>query len=772
MTSSNHYDPKTPKISRSQNVSQSSSLADGRAGCNCRALYVLCFKLWKFPILSLELVIIGHFGSFQTPNWPFQSRMGGARAPWRLRLLLVLLVSLSAVEGGVGSRRAKRRNTWYEASVDTFSKILTRARETLELNTPVHVYHMDRREERTALIDALWSDALLSVGSRFTDSNPQLNFLLEGQLLDGSNEPTRFHQLKEQSRFEAVMSALFRARSQKVVPLETAALSVMWLYHRVPHAVWDGIGYFTRAVMSHTWTATLCDEAVERDPGPGYTIVEGISAAVFDNLAIRVDYGSYATANRAGRKIEMTNWASLFLPASAMPASFNIDHILGAGGIFKVDLGIEAFLDLFSPFNPEIVQDQSSRWIRFMDDAVNSRLWGKFTPVVSPYPRTKFHFHEPIFDRLQSSYDDVNFELDVMRGNIYHAHSDALMLGGDGLSYMRLIHRLSQDPRLFLETKPLVIPRMGENPHGLYHFMHGDWRMWEPLLTRLALVINNRQVKADPTIVDFNTHQHFLRIVTIAVAEYVAEISATGTSYTAVGPFRAAADANLSFSYLVNFLYLFAFKYLTYKIAVRANDSKRLDRLWRENLHTTRAGLANKTNYRQMSVILVYWGVALVEPLQSFYHNTRCIYFINSFVGWDMPIEKLNLWIKESVVANISEWQIIQFIRRVNFMQHVYRVVKQVIHRFRTDRTAAQLKDVRRDVEMIKEFLRTHIGTTFAQATAPSDANLLGVEMADWGGLRFPRGRAPWNQIADHYGSYRDYVRRQVAKICPWHQWQ
>ena len=74
------------------------------------------------------------------------------------------------------------------------------------------------------------------------------------------------------------------------------------------------------------------------------------------------------------------------------------------------------------------------------------------------------------------------------------------MLGGDGLSYMRLIHRLAQDPRRYLETMPVVVPRIGENPHGLFHFMHGDWRIWAPLLMRLAAVVNNRQVKADPTI--------------------------------------------------------------------------------------------------------------------------------------------------------------------------------------------------------------------------------------------------------------------------------
>ena len=207
---------------------------------------------------------------------------------------------------------------------------------------------------------------------------------------------------------------------------------------------------------------------------------------------------------------------------------------------------------------------------------------------------------------------------------------------------MRLIHRLAQDPRRYLETMPVVIPRMGENPHGLYHFMHGDWRIWAPLLMRLAALVNNRQVKWDPTMVDFSSHEHFLRIVSQACAEYVVEIARTGTDFRATQHFLADAERNLSFAYIVFFLYLFAFKYLEYKNAIRRNASQHLDMLWRENLSSTRTAKANKTNYRQMSIILVYWGAALVPPLQAFYHNTRTIRWIHAHVGWDMPIEKLN----------------------------------------------------------------------------------------------------------------------------------
>ena len=81
------------------------------------------------------------------------------------------------------------------------------------------------------------------------------------------------------------------------------------------------------------------------------------------------------------------------------------------------------------------------------------------------------------------------------------------------------------------------------------------------------------------------------------------------------------------------------------------------------------------------------------------------------------------------------------------------------------------LKKIDNDVALIKEFLRNKIGRTFAEATAPSDENLLSVDMADWGGNRNARARAPWHQMRDGMRDYRKYVRKQVTDKCPWHKW-
>jgi hypothetical protein len=161
-----------------------------------------------------------------------------------------------------------------------------------------------------------------------------------------------------------------------------------------------------------------------------------------------------------------------------------------------------------------------------------------------------------------------------------------------------------------------MIPRRGEAPHGKYHVLHGGWRLcalWRPLILRFGTLVGNRQLKSDPNIELFNEYEHFLRILTRASSEYVVEISHTGSDYHNADHVLQLAEQNLSFAYVCYFLYLFAFMYLQMRSAVRQNDSLTLDLIWRENLATARS--TNKTNYSQMSVILIYWGYCLVEPL-------------------------------------------------------------------------------------------------------------------------------------------------------------
>ena len=83
-----------------------------------------------------------------------------------------------------------------------------------------------------------------------------------------------------------------------------------------------------------------------------------------------------------------------------------------------------------------------------------------------------------------------------------------------------------------------------------------------------------------------------------------------------------------------------------------------------------------------------------------------------------------------------------------------------------------RLKPIKTDKDLIKDFLRQRIGTTFAVATAPSNVNLLQLDLADWGGqMGSRRENTPWEQMRRSMQNYRSYVQKNVAKLCPWHHW-
>lgn len=646
---------------------------------------------------------------------------------------------------------------------------------------------MDSRSDKLALVDKLWTGEYNAALGRFVSANPDFLNLLEQQVVVESEDdpvvPRRLPPLQSSlPRFESVLSSIFRWRSQKLVTLETAALSVRFLHYRVPRPVWESVSFFSRLVMSRPWTEDLCELALERDPGPRYATVvaDSITAAVFDNFTIQVGYGSYATIDKKGSRFDMTNWATVSLAAIAAPGcnrqALNA-LVRGRGRMFRDDLSLQAFTRLFLIDNPEIIANQDKRWRHYLHHASVNRL-DERPSFTSPYPPSHFLWRPPMPDRLQSSYEDVNFEIDYIRSRPAHINSVVLMLGGDGLTYMRIIHRIAQNPGFYLfhASLPAIIPRLGEHPHGTYHLLHGDWRIWWPFIEKAAKVIENKQVVADPNVTEFNQSEHFLRILTEACAEYVVEISRTGTTYRVPSTFLKDADANLSFAYVCQFLYLFGFKFKQMRDSVRINDSHTLDLIWRENLASAKAatkhgteGEHGKTNYAAMSVVLIYWGRALREPLAKAYHNTRTLRMIDAHVGWDYPIEYLNKLIKESVIANITFDLIAKFIRLLNFTFVVHRALNMIVKANR-EAEAAKLKEVKKEKEKIKEWLH-QIGSDYNACTAPSEDNKLELDLSRWGGNQNRRRGAPWAKRRAAMQNSNAYVLKKMEDYTPWHRW-
>ena len=126
-------------------------------------------------------------------------------------------------------------------------------------------------------------------------------------------------------------------------------------------------------------------------------------------------------------------------------------------GIFRKDLSLRAFARSFFHDNREVVSNKQRRWQLFLRAERNGVLLER--PPVPPLWKPYKVYHTPIFDALQSSYADVELELNTMRR--YYVNESILFVAGDGLALMRMNHLLAAKPDLYFDTTPFIIPIQG-----------------------------------------------------------------------------------------------------------------------------------------------------------------------------------------------------------------------------------------------------------------------------------------------------------------------
>ena len=121
-------------------------------------------------------------------------------------------------------------------------------------------------------------------------------------------------------------------------------------------------------------------------------------------------------------------------------------------GIFRTNLSLRGFARSFYLDNVEIKTNRESRWRRFLRAARNGVLLER--PRVAPLWRPYKVYHEPMFGRLQSSYADVEHELNVMRNE--YVNESVLFVAGDGLALMRMNHLLASKADFYFDHTPFI----------------------------------------------------------------------------------------------------------------------------------------------------------------------------------------------------------------------------------------------------------------------------------------------------------------------------
>ena len=637
------------------------------------------------------------------------------------------------------------------------------------------VYDMDDPEERLRLEHDIWVKDYADSMHALREANAELVTILDSCILNQSKVTELLIDNKKRL-VDGVLLNLCRAQSQKKMPLITAALSVLNEANHIPREFHDVMTtYFKGSLASETWTSDFLRSARDRRPPPSDDPLQGVAVVTFDNLSMQVDYSSYVREGEGGHRLDMTNWFSVRIPRMLAAPTFDAQAIFKQG-IFRSDLSLDSFCRSFYLNHPDITKNQRERWVRFLHAAANGRLLTR--PSISPQWQPYKIYHEPMFNRLQSSYEDVEYELTMMT-RAYRS-LPILFVAGDGLALMRLNHLLATYPDKYIDQTPCVIPIQGEHPHGLFHVMHGEWRLFRPFIMWCAGQLNNSQVVEDPNVSVFNVHRYFfLNVLTRACAEYINEIASTpgADDLDDPVPFIRKTEANVDFAWICHFAHDAGFLVLDFLQAVRGSvgpraESRRLDILWREFFASAHSGTAHKTQYVPMAIMRVFWGCALVPALDDLYHSIRAIpsgTHDGCGVGWDWAVEMLNAAIKAHVAYHVSEQQIKNFVANWALIDVVQNKFRTLRNEHRQQNILSHGPDVSQDVEKLLEIFRRVVGRTWNEATSPNTTPHVTMGPS--------RQTQPWREVQAVMRRAGDeaphaYVRRHVSALTPFFTWR
>jgi hypothetical protein len=308
------------------------------------------------------------------------------------------------------------------------------------------------------------------------------------------------------------------------------------------------------------------------------------------------------------------------------------------------------------------------------------------------------------------------------------------------------------------------------------------WRLFAPFIMWCAGAVKNKQVVEDPTVKVFNSHRFFfLNVLTRACAEYLNFLAQSpgAPNFDDPGPILAHAEANIDFAWVCHFAHDAGFFVLDFLQAVRGNESQKLDLLWREFFASAHSSTANKTQYVPMSIMRVFWGLALSPELATLYHNIRTIpsgHAWGTGVGWDMAIEMLNAAIKAHVLHQVSHEQIRQFLASWALLECVQERLRDFIYSGRAGVVrASHAADATPDVDALVELFKHGdgagwggIGTTWAHAISANTVCHVTVG----------HGRAvpPWVEVQGvmaRTGSAAPaaFIRRHVSALTGFYHW-
>ena len=668
-------------------------------------------------------------------------------------------------------KRARTAEDAAMASIETLSGFIQalqdRVRQLFSPILPETMFDMQTSGGRDEMIGWLWAGNYSSCNNDLLNANEQLESDLQAWTTSNYVHADNDMQHKEQRRVRLnfLANLIARIRNMHLMPAEHVLLGLEAKHTMVHTRFWDKLTS-RRLLPSRRWIDDVVTDALESNPGCPYEVVDWCSAAVADNYTEECNYKAKHTQDSQGLQLNMTNWASLALARSSVPHEIlsALDSDDALKNMFKPGFDKFDVVALCHPHHPEIRTNQTNRWRAAFDGIQAGTYFCRpdFTPDIAHH----LHYHPPIRDRLQSSYEDVEFELEVMRSHPRHKYHKFMFVGGDGLLINRLNHSLARNPSKWIRRAPAVIPVQGEHPHGTCHVLHMGWRPYAPMMTEVLRNIGHMECGDDFKVSQFNMYEFATLILIEGIAKYFIHLENGGGMPRLRSPGRLmqASSGNIDLQWLLHFLHDYGFLYWQLRQAVRANKSAEIDLVWRECVSFMHTGESHKTQYAPMAIMRIFWSNALCDPLAALYHANRTISLTGmpgSNVGWDMPIEKENLMISNNVTRPNME-RIDKYVAELNFLGPVSRGVEKLLAANRNIKAHA-LKNIQSDVQLVTDYLIQTLGGTWAEANVPRPQNeslIVNPQMSP----------LPWASVEGLAGSadFDKWIRNHIITKVPW----
>ena len=200
-------------------------------------------------------------------------------------------------------------------------------------------FDMQSEGDKELLAVDLWKgDGIEAELLALREANPVLVQVLEAAVGNEHDRRSSEEQRRKKQRLvDGTLINILRAHNQNTMTRVSAGISILARGGQMPREIGDAVrAFFPGALCSESWVVGFLKLARELRPMPK-TKIEGVAIGCFDNLSMKLNWGSYMVAGASGDFKNMTNWFHVLPPRHLAPPSFDARKLF-MDGLFRTDV--------------------------------------------------------------------------------------------------------------------------------------------------------------------------------------------------------------------------------------------------------------------------------------------------------------------------------------------------------------------------------------------------------------------------------------------------